>query len=152
LEGAQAGLSWRTILERRDNYQLAFDNFDFMKVAKYDESTIQELLQNSGIIRKKLKIGSTVSNAQAFIQVRSEFGSFSNYIWGFVDNTPIQNDWKSGKDIPAKTELSEKITKDLKNRGFKFVGPTIVYAFMQAIGMVNDHTTDCFRHAELKPK
>ena len=150
LEGAQAGLSWITILQRRDNYRKAFDNFDYEKIAKYDEKKIAELLQNEGIIRNKLKISSTISNAQAYIKVQEEFGTFDKYIWGFVDYKPIQNNWKTLRELPAKTELSEKISKDLKKRGFRFVGPTIVYAFMQAVGMVNDHIIECFRYKELK--
>ncbi len=150
LEGAQAGLSWITILQRRENYRKAFDNFDYEKIAKYDEKKIAELLQNEGIIRNKLKINSVISNAQAFIKVREEFGSFDKYIWGFVDHKPIHNNWKTLREIPDKTELSEKISKDLKKRGFRFIGPTIVYAFMQAVGMVNDHIFDCFRYKELK--
>lgn len=152
LEGAQAGLSWRTILERRENYRETFDQFDFNKIAKYSEAKIEQLLQNSGIIRNKLKINSTITNAKAFLKIREEFGSFDKYIWDFVDNTPIQTNCKKPADVPAKTELSEKISKDLKKRGFKFVGATIIYAFMQAVGMVNDHTIDCFRHKELSEK
>ena len=150
LEGAQAGLSWSTILNKRNNYREAFDNFDYEKVAKYDEKKVAELLKNSGIVRNKMKINSAIRNAKAFIQIRDEFGSFDKYIWAFVDNKPIQNAWKSLREIPAKTETSEKISKDLKKRGFNFVGPTIIYAFMQAAGMVNDHTIDCFRYKELK--
>ncbi|NPE08891.1 MAG: DNA-3-methyladenine glycosylase I [Asgard group archaeon] len=150
LEGAQAGLSWITILQRRENYREAFDNFDYEKIAKYNEEKIAELLQNSGIIKNKLKVRSAVTNAQAFIEVRKEFGTFSKFIWSFVDNKPIQNKWKSLRELPAKTELSEKISRDLKKRGFRFVGPTIIYAFMQAVGMVNDHTIDCYRYKELK--
>ncbi|MBK5113596.1 MAG: DNA-3-methyladenine glycosylase I [Candidatus Heimdallarchaeota archaeon] len=150
LEGAQAGLSWITILNRRENYREAFNAFDYEKIAKYNEKKSAELLQNVGIIRNKLKIRSTVTNAQAFIEVRKEFGTFDKYIWSFVDYKPIQNEWKTLRELPAKTELSETISKDLKKRGFRFVGPTIVYAFMQAVGMVNDHTTDCFRYKELK--
>ncbi|MHA1555843.1 MAG: DNA-3-methyladenine glycosylase I [Candidatus Heimdallarchaeota archaeon] len=149
LEGAQAGLSWRTILERRENYRLAFDNYDCKKIAQYSEKKVEELRNNAGIIRNKLKIRSTITNAIAFLAVQKEFGSFNAYIWGFVDNKPIQNNFKEPKDVPAKTELSEKISKDMKKRGFKFIGPTIVYAYMQAIGMVNDHTVDCFRYKEL---
>jgi DNA-3-methyladenine glycosylase I len=152
LEGAQAGLSWITILRKRDSYRLAFDGFDPAKVAEYDQVKIDQLLNNPGIIRNKLKIRSAVSNAQAFLQVQQEFGSFNNYIWEFVDHTPIINNWMSLKQIPAQTPLSEAISKDLKKRGFKFVGPTICYAFMQAVGMVNDHTTSCFRYSELGGK
>lgn len=150
LEGAQAGLSWRTILERRNNYREAFDNFDYNKIALYSEEKILELLQNKGIIRNKLKIRSTVTNAQAFIRIQQEFESFSKYLWGFVGDKPIQNNFKNPIDVPAQTELSKAISKDLKKRGFKFVGPTIIYAFMQAVGLVNDHTVECFRYSELK--
>jgi DNA-3-methyladenine glycosylase I len=149
LEGAQAGLSWSTILNKRENYRAAFDNFDPHKVAKYDQNKINKLLNNPGIIRNKLKVNSAVTNAKAFLDVQEEFGSFDNYIWGFVDHKPIINAWENSRDIPALTPLSEKVSKDLKKRGFKFVGPTIIYALMQAIGMVNDHTTDCFRYKEL---
>ena len=149
LEGAQAGLSWDTILKRRENYRKAFDGFDYNKVAAYDDAKIGELLQDAGIIRNKLKVRSTVINAKAFIGIRNEFGSFDNYLMTFLpDGQPIQNSWKSMEEIPAKTELSERISKDLKKRGFSFVGPTIIYAFMQAVGMVNDHVVDCFRHQE----
>ncbi|NHK32143.1 MAG: DNA-3-methyladenine glycosylase I [Asgard group archaeon] len=149
LEGAQAGLSWSTIINKRDGYKKAFDNFDYEKIAKYNEKKIEELMNNAGIVRNRRKITSTITNAQAFIKVREEFGSFDKYIWGFVDNKPIQNNFKKPSDWPAKTELSEKISKDLLKRGFKFVGPTIVYALMQAIGMVNDHLIYCYRHKEL---
>jgi DNA-3-methyladenine glycosylase I (EC 3.2.2.20) len=151
LEGAQAGLSWDTILKRRENYRKAFDDFDFEKVAAYDEEKIAELLQDQGIIRNKLKVRSAVSNAKAFIETRNEFGSFDDYLRTFLpEGKPIQNSLKSMQDIPAKTELSEKISKDMKKRGFNFVGPTIVYAFMQAVGMVNDHVVDCFRYEECR--
>lgn len=150
LEGAQAGLSWITVLRKRTAYRTAFDRFDFNKIATYEESKIQSLLNNPEIIRNKLKIRSAVKNAQAFIQVRAEFGTFNNYIWQFTDQKPIQNLWKSSRTVPAKTDVSERMSKELKKRGFTFVGPTICYAFMQAIGMVNDHTVDCFRHRELK--
>lgn len=149
LDGAQAGLSWRTILGRRDSYRLAFDNFDPVKVAAYDEAKIEELLQNAGIIRNQQKINSAVKNAKAFLEIQEEFGSFDAYIWGFVDGKPIDNGWQTMSDMPAKTELSETVSKDLKKRGFNFVGPTIVYAFMQAVGLVNDHTVDCFRYHEV---
>ncbi len=144
LEGAQAGLSWTTILNKRQNYKQAFDNFDVQKVAKYDDKKIAELLQNAGIVRNKLKINSAVKNAKVFIAIQQEFGSFSDYIWGFVNGKPIQNHFKNISEIPAKTALSDKISKDLKKRGMSFVGSTIIYAFMQAVGMVNDHQTDCF--------
>ncbi|MGD8806237.1 MAG: DNA-3-methyladenine glycosylase I [Chloroflexota bacterium] len=150
LDGAQAGLSWMTILRKRDNYRLAFDNFDPAKVAQYDDTKIEELLKNPGIIRNRQKVNSAVKNARAFLNVQEEFGSFDAYIWGFVNGKPVQNSWQSMSELPAKTELSEVISKDLKKRGFSFVGPTIVYAFMQAVGMVNDHTVDCFRYPEIK--
>jgi len=149
LEGAQAGLSWRTILDKRENFRAAFDRFDPAAVATYDESKIQELLQNPGIIRNQLKIRAAVANAKAFLEVQEEFGSFDAYIWGFVDHKPIINRWKSMREIPDKTAEAEAMSKDLKKRGFKFVGPTICYAFMQAVGMVNDHTVDCFRYGQL---
>lgn len=148
LDGAQAGLSWITILRKRGNYRKAFDGFDPVKVAAYDEAKIEELLGNAGIIRNRQKINSAIKNAQAFLNVQEEFGSFDAYIWGFVDGNPIQNEWQTMSELPAKTELSETISKDLKKRGFNFVGPTIIYAFMQAVGMVNDHTVDCFRYQE----
>lgn len=147
LDGAQAGLSWSTILKKRENYRKAFDNFDFEKIAKYEK--IEELLNNPGIIRNKLKVNAFITNAKAFIKLRKEFGTFDKYIWGYVENKPIQNNLKNFQEMPAKSLLSEKITKDLKKRGFKFVGPTIVYAFMQAIGLVNDHLVKCFRHKEI---
>ncbi len=146
LEGFQAGLSWRTILHKRKNFRKAFDNFDFNKVAKYDKRKINSLMKDAGIIRNKLKIESAVKNAKAFIEVRKEFGTFDKYIWSFVDGRPIKNKFKSLKELPAKTELSDQISKDLLRRGFKFVGSTIVYAHMQATGMVNDHLTTCFRY------
>ena len=150
LEGAQAGLSWITVLKKRPAYRQAFNNFDFARVAQYDEGKINALLENPAIIRNKLKICSAIRNARAFIRVREEFGTFNDYIWDFVDGKPIQNAWQQGSEIPAETPLSNKISRDLKRRGFNFVGPTIIYAHMQATGMVNDHTTDCFRHEELK--
>ena len=149
LESFQAGLSWITILKKRANFKSAFDNFDYRKIALYDENKYQSLLQDTGIIRNRLKIKATINNAQQFIKIQKEFGSFSDYIWGFVNGKPIKNHFKSLKDIPSKTELSDTISKDLKKRGFKFVGSTIVYAHMQATGMVNDHTTDCFRYDEV---
>ncbi len=149
LDGAQAGLSWRTILNKRESYREAFDNFDAAKVAVYDEAKIEELLQNPGIVRNRQKVNSAVKNAKAFLKIQEEFGSFDAYIWGFVGGVPIQNERKSMSELPAKTELSEEISKDLKKRGFNFVGPTIIYAFMQAVGMVNDHTMDCYRYHEL---
>ncbi len=149
LESFQAGLSWITILKKRANFKSAFDNFDYRKIALYDENKYQSLLQDTGIIRNRLKIKATINNAQQFIKIQKKFGSFSDYIWGFVNGKPIKNHFKSLKDIPAKTELSDTISKNLKKRGFKFVGSTIVYAHMQATGMVNDHTTNCFRYDEI---
>lgn len=148
LEGAQAGLSWNTILRKRENYRAAFDGFDPALVARYDEQKIAELLQNPGIVRNRLKIHATINNAQKFLAVQDEFGSFAPYLWSFVGGKPIQNQWRSLSEIPPETDESRKLSKDLLKRGFKFVGPTIVYAMMQACGLVNDHTIDCFRHAE----
>ena len=150
LEGVQAGLSWITVLRKRENYRAAFDNFDWNKIARYDDSKVAELLQNPGIVRNRLKVKAAVTNARAFIKVREEFGTFNQYIWSFVDHQPIQNRRKTMKEIPPVTELAEQISKDLKKRGFTFVGPTIIYAHMQATGMVNDHLTTCFRHKELR--
>ncbi len=149
LEGAQAGLSWDTILRKRENYRAAFDNFDASLVARYDERKCAELLENEGIIRNRLKIASTVSNAKTFLKVQKEFGSFDKYIWGFVGGKPMVNSIKSSSDVPAKTEISDAMSKDLKKRGFNFVGSTIMYAFMQATGMVNDHLVTCFRFKEI---
>lgn len=149
LEGFQAGLSWITILKKRENFRVAFDNFDYKKIANYSDKKLEKLRQNEGIIRNKLKIKASVTNAVAFMKVQDEFGSFSTYIWKFVDGKPIKNVFEKREDVPATTELSDKISKDLKKRGFKFVGSTIVYAFMQAVGIVNDHTTDCFRYKEV---
>jgi DNA-3-methyladenine glycosylase I len=149
LDGAQAGLSWLTILRKRENYRQAFDNFDPAKVAAYDETKIEELLGNAGIVRNRQKINSAIKNARAFLKVQEEFGSFDAYIWGYVGGKPIRNNRQTMSELPAKTELSETISKDLKKRGFSFVGPTIIYAFMQAVGMVNDHTADCFRYQEI---
>jgi DNA-3-methyladenine glycosylase I len=150
LEGAQAGLSWLTILRKRENYRAAFDGFDPAKVARYDDIKFAALMQNAGIVRNKLKISSTINNAGKFLAVQAECGSFDQYLWGFVDGKPIQNQWRSLAEIPAETDLSRKISKDLLKRGFRFVGPTICYAMMQAIGMVNDHTLDCFRYREVQ--
>lgn len=150
LEGAQAGLSWSTILKKRDNYRRAFDNFDPAKIARYKKPKIENLLKDSGIVRNRLKIEAAVSNARAFLEVQKESGSFSDFIWSFVDGKPIHNKWKSLREIPAKTEIAEKMSRALKKRGFRFVGPTICYAFMQAVGMVNDHTVSCFRYQEIK--
>ncbi|MEM9361591.1 MAG: DNA-3-methyladenine glycosylase I [Bacteroidota bacterium] len=149
LETFQAGLSWITILRKRENFRLAFDHFDYEKIAQYDQKKIDELLDNPGIIRNKLKVNSAVSNARAFMKVQEEFGSFSNFIWAYVNHKPIRNSWKNYKDAPATTPLSDTLSKDLKKRGFKFVGSTVVYAFMQATGIVNDHEVDCFRYDEV---
>lgn len=150
LEGAQAGLSWLTILKRRENYRNAFDHFVPEIVRDYDEDKIKKLLNNEGIIRNRLKVKSVISNAEEFIKVQEEFGSFSSYLWRFVDGEPIINHWKTAAEVPTTTIESERLSKDLKRRGFKFVGPVICYAFMQAIGMVNDHTIDCYLYSESK--
>ncbi len=150
LEGAQAGLSWSTILKKRENYRRAFDHFDARKMAKYDARKVKHLLADPGIVRNRLKIAAAIQNAKAFLTVQREFGSFERYLWQFVGGRPIQNRRRSLKDIPARTSESDAMSKDLLRRGFKFVGSTICYAFMQAVGMVNDHTVDCFRHAQLK--
>ena len=149
LEGFQAGLSWLTILKKRKNFRLAFDQFDPEKISRYDQQKIAWLLDNPGIIRNKQKINAAVTNARAFLKVQSEFGSFSDYIWDFADGTPIRNQWKSDREIPARTTLSDRLSQDLYRRGFKFVGSTIVYAHMQATGMVNDHLVTCFRYDEI---
>ncbi|MCT6744730.1 DNA-3-methyladenine glycosylase I [Riemerella anatipestifer] len=146
LEGFQAGLSWITILKKRENFRQAFDNFNYTKIATYNQTKLEELLHNTGIIRNRLKIESSVKNAKAFIKVREEFGTFSQYIWRFVEHQPIKNEFKNLSEVPVSTPLSDKISKDLKKRGFKFVGTTIIYAFMQAIGMVNDHVQACYKH------
>lgn len=150
LEGAQAGLSWLTILKRREGYRQAFDHFEVELVARYGEDKINSLLANPEIIRNHLKIHSAVTNAQAFLKVVSAFGSFNDYIWQFVDGVPVHNQWQKYTDIPASTPISEAMSKDLKRRGFKFIGTTICYAFMQATGMVNDHVVDCYRYQQLK--
>jgi DNA-3-methyladenine glycosylase I len=150
LEGAQAGLSWITILKKREAYREAFDHFDADRVARYDERKIALLMQNSGIVRNHLKLQSAVTNAQKFLAVQEEFGSFDIFIWRFVEGVPQQNNWRSRSAVPGSTETSDAISKELKQRGFKFVGSTICYAFMQATGMVNDHTIDCFRYKQLK--
>ena len=150
LEGAQAGLSWSTILNKREGYRKAFDNFDVEKVAGFDENKVNQLLQNQEIIRNKLKVNAAITNAQAFIRIQEEFGSFDAYIWQFVDGQPIQNSWQHHHELPASTNLSDLISRDLKKRGFKFVGSVIMYAHMQATGMVNDHTVDCFRYNQIK--
>jgi DNA-3-methyladenine glycosylase I len=149
LEGAQAGLSWLTILKRREGYRQAFANFDPQKVAKYSEDKIAELLTFEGIIRNKLKVRAAVNNAKYFLQIQKEFGSFDEYVWQFVNGKPIQNNWKNIKEIPAESKESKALSTDLKKRGFSFVGPTVIYAHMQATGLVNDHTIDCFRHQNL---
>ena len=150
LEGMQAGLSWLTILKRRKNFHACFDKFDAKKIAEYDQKKVDMLLKNPGIIRNHLKIQSVIINAKSFLQVKKEFGNFSDYIWQFTDGRPIQNNWKTHSQVPASTPQSDKMSRDLKQRGFKFVGSTICYAFMQAVGMVNDHTINCFRQGELK--
>lgn len=151
LESAQAGLSWITVLRKRENYRAAFDNFDPEKVARYDEARYNELMSNPGLIRNKLKIRAAIHNAGRFLEVAEEFGSFDNYIWRFVDGKTRVNAWKSLQELPVYTPEAEKLSRDLKARGFKFVGPTVVYSHMQATGMVLDHTTDCFRYRELLP-
>ena len=150
LEGAQAGLSWITVLKKRENYRKAFDSFDAARIAKYDKKKMKKLLANEGIIRNKLKIKSAIRNAKAFLQVKKEFGSFDRYIWQFVNCKPIKNSWKSLKQVPARTKESDAMSNDLKKRGFSFVGSTICYAFMQASGMVNDHTVNCFKYKEIE--
>ena len=152
LEGAQAGLSWLTILKRRENYRIHFDHFDALKIVSYDEKKVTDLISNPGIIRNKLKINSVIENAKAYLKIKEEYDSFSNYIWQFVKGKPQQNHWKHLKQVPTSTIISDKMSKDLKMRGFKFVGTTICYAFMQAVGMVNDHITDCFRHRDIMKK
>jgi DNA-3-methyladenine glycosylase I len=150
LEGAQAGLSWSTILQKRANYRKAFANFDPAKVARFSEARVARLLKDPGIVRNRLKVGSTVSNAKAFLRVQKEFGSFDAYVWGFVGHAQLDNRRKSMRDIPSKTQESDALSKDLLKRGFRFVGSTICYAFMQGVGLVNDHTTDCFRYREIR--
>ena len=149
LEGAQAGLSWITILRKRENYRAAFDNFDAETIVRYNDAKIAALLENPGIVRNRLKVNGVVKNARAFLTVQDEFGSFDAYIWRFVDGAPIVNAWTSLSQLPALTDEATAMSKDLKKRGFTFVGPTICYAFMQACGLVNDHTTDCFRYPQL---
>ena len=150
LEGAQAGLSWLTVLKKREAYREAFDHFDAQKVANYGEAKIAALLENRGVVRNRLKVTSTVTNARYFLKVQEEFGSFSAYLWRFVEGEPIINSWRSLEEVPAMTPESGALSQDLKKRGFKFVGSTIMYAYMQAVGMVNDHTTDCFRYEPVK--
>jgi len=149
LEGAQAGLSWNTVLKKRDRYRAVFNNFDAIKVAQYDERKVKQLLDDSGIIRNRLKIAAAIQNAKACLAVRKEFGSFDTYLWQFVEGRPKTNAWRLVKQVPARTPESDTLSKDLQQRGFKFVGSTICYAFMQAVGMVNDHTVDCFRYGEI---
>lgn len=146
LEGAHAGLSWEIILKKRENYRKAFDNFDYKKIATYDENKVEELMQNSGIVRNRLKITSAIKNAIVFIEIQKEFGSFDKYLWSYVDFKTIKNHWKNLSNVPAKTDISDLISKDLKKRGMSFVGSTIIYSYMQAIGMVNDHYIGCFRY------
>ena len=148
LETFQAGLSWITILRKRENFSKAFDHFDYYKIAAYDEQKYLELLQNTGIVRNRLKIRAAIQNAQAFMEVQREFGSFSDYLWRFVNHKPIVNDWKTLEEVPPSTDLSDQISKDLKKRGFKFVGSTVIYAYLQAVGVVNDHLTTCFKHPD----
>lgn len=149
LEGAQAGLSWITILRKRENYRRAFDGFDPQKMASYDDAKIHSLLQDPGIVRNRLKVAAAVDNARAYVALKKEFGSLSDFLWQFVDGRPTVNHWKTMQEVPAKTAASDAMSKALRKRGFKFVGSTICYAFMQAVGMVNDHTVDCFRHRDL---
>jgi len=150
LEGAQAGLSWETVLKKRDNYRKAFDGFDPEKIVKYDDKKKEELLQNPGIIRNRLKIKSVIKNAESFIRIQEDFGSFDAFIWQFVNNKPLDNGYKKLEEIPSKNNISDSISKELKKRGMSFVGSTIIYAFMQAVGIVNDHCTDCFRYDKIK--
>lgn len=150
LESAQAGLSWHTILKKRENYRAAYDGFDVQKVAKYDEKKIEELMQNAGIIRNRRKIEASINNAKIFLEIQNEFGNFCKYLWGFVDGKPVVNNWTEVSQIPAKTELSDRISKDMKKRGFKFLGSIIIYSHLQATGLVNNHLTYCFRYEECK--
>jgi DNA-3-methyladenine glycosylase I len=143
LESAQAGLNWLTILKKREGYRKSYDDFDYIKVSKYDEAKIQELLSNPEIVRNKLKVRASVNNAQKFIEIQKEFGSFYNYIWSFVDGEQVINTWKEDSEVPASTELSDRLSKDMKKRGFKFVGTTIMYSYLQAVGVINDHIIDC---------
>jgi DNA-3-methyladenine glycosylase I len=152
LEFMQAGLSWITILKKRENFRKAFSNFSYRTIARYDDKKIKSLLNNAGIIRNKQKISAAINNARAFMKIQKEFGSFSEYIWSYVNHQPITNKWKKIADLPASTKLSDEISKDLKKRGFQFIGTKIIYAHMQATGMVNDHTTDCFRYKEIQKK
>ncbi|WP_397540258.1 DNA-3-methyladenine glycosylase I [Rummeliibacillus pycnus] len=152
LEGAQAGLSWWTILQKRENYRNAFDQFEAEKIVMYTEEKLQSLVENKGIVRNKMKIRSVVTNAQAFLKIQEEYGSFSNYIWSFVDNKPIINNWETEKNVPTSNEISDKMSKQLKKDGFKFVGSTICYSYMQAVGMINDHTVECYCHPSSRSK
>ena len=149
LEGAQAGLSWDTILRKRENYRKAFDDFEAEKIASYDARKIESLLRNEGIVRNRLKIASAIQNAKGYLKIKAEFGSFDSYVWRFADGKPIKNSWKTFAEVPAKTPVSDAMSKDLKKRGFNFVGSTIMYAFMQACGLVNDHLVSCFRYEEI---
>ena len=149
LEGAQAGLSWLTILKKRENYRKAFDHFDVARVARYGQADVDRLLHDSGIVRNRLKIEASIKNAQGVLTIQKEFGTFDDYVWGYVHGVPLQNCWKQMRDIPTKTAVSDQMSRDLKKRGFNFVGTTICYSFMQAVGLVNDHSEDCFRHREL---
>lgn len=149
LESAQSGLSWATILKKRIGYLNAFDNFDAQKIAKYTDKKIERLLQDTGIVRNKLKIKATIGNAKKFLDIQNEYGSFDTYIWSFVDGKPVKNSWRKLSDVPASTPTSETMSKELKKKGFKFIGPTTCYAYMQAVGMVNDHLTSCFRYSEV---
>ncbi len=149
LESAQAGLSWITVLRKRESYRKAYDDFDAEKVAQYDEDKIEELMQNTGIVRNRKKIEASINNAARFIEIQKEFGSFDNYIWSFVDNKPVVNSWNNLSEVPATSELSDMVSRDLKARGFKFLGSTIVYAHLQATGIINDHLTGCFRHGQV---
>jgi len=149
LEGAQAGLSWETILNKRENYRLAFDYFDPVQISQYDGDKLEQLMQNAGIVRNRLKIKATIKNAKIFLAIQAEFGSFDHYLWAYVDGKPIVNNFKTLSELPVKTELSDRISKDLKKRGMSFIGSTIIYAYLQAIGVVNDHSINCFRHSEV---
>lgn len=149
LESAQAGLNWLTVLKKRENYRKAYDDFDVSKVSLYDENKFEELMQNAGLIRNKMKIAASINNATLFIEIQKEFGSFDKYIWSFVNNNPVVNHWNDISEVPATSDLSDKVSKELKLRGFKFLGSTIVYAHLQATGIINDHLVNCFRHSEV---
>ena len=152
LESAQAGLSWLTVLKKRENYRKAYDNFDVNKVSQYDENKFEELIQNAGLIRNKMKIASSINNAKLFIEIQKEFGSFDKYIWSFIDNNAVVNYWNDISEVPATSEFSTKVSKNLKSRGFKFLGSTIIYAHLQATGLINDHLVSCFRHDEVQDR